>query len=148
MDAKLLQASLKRESRISSVEHAERDIASIYAAINAHGRWKFRIKDAIRTGESNWNPEELKPDNQCAFGKWLYSFPLDERDEHFKVVHDLHAKFHQAAAKVLELAITGRQEEAHKLSHDFNSEYSILTSELVLALSNWSKELQTTYGIR
>ena len=46
---------------------------AITKGIGAHGMWKQRILDAIKTGKSEWTPEIVCQDNQCEFGKWLYS---------------------------------------------------------------------------
>ena len=52
---------------------------AIIAGIGAHGMWKQRLIDAIRTGESQWTPEIVCQDDQCDFGKWLYSCGAHEK---------------------------------------------------------------------
>ncbi len=45
----------------------------ITKAIGMHGIWKLRLKQAIDLGSSEFSVEHISPDNECAFGKWLYS---------------------------------------------------------------------------
>lgn len=88
---------------------------AITKGIGAHGMWKQRILDAIKTGKSEWTPEIVCQDNQCEFGKWLYSCSTDEKSSpHYSNVKNLHAEFHKTAAKVLTLAITNNKAEAEK----------------------------------
>jgi len=71
------------------------DPATLDHAIAAHAKWKFRLREAIRTGQSEWTVEKVRPDDQCEFGKWLNSLPLPDRMmNEWKDVKALHAKFH------------------------------------------------------
>lgn len=111
----------------------------ITAAIAAHGQWKQRLIDAIDTGNSEFKPDVLKQDNQCAFGKWFYSLPAAEQNSSSgKEIKDLHAKFHQYAGNILHLALIGKKDEARK-EIGFGSEYSKCSSQLVSALTKWKK---------
>jgi hypothetical protein len=45
------------------------DPASLDHAIAAHAEWKFRLREAIKTGQSGWAVENVRPDDLCrAFG--------------------------------------------------------------------------------
>jgi hypothetical protein len=84
-------------------------------AINAHMRWKIRLR-AVIDGRSDEaiDPETLARDDQCPLGKWLHGsggaqfreLPL------FAELTDQHAEFHLHAASVLEQAQQGYQHEA------------------------------------
>src|ERR1035438_7643070 len=77
--------------------------------------WKSRLRAAIDAGRSDVTPEQVEPDNLCAFGKWLHGLPSSDRNsEHFKKVQPLHAAFHKEAANVLRLALSGKKPEASK----------------------------------
>jgi len=111
-------------------------------AIGAHGAWKLKLKTAIATSRFASDPANVSRDDQCDFGRWLYSSSLDEATrtgKPYQVVRRLHAEFHSCAGKVLALAISGRAEEASTL---FNSEYDEKSSTLVRALTKWRGELQ------
>ena len=111
-------------------------------AILAHGQWKVRLESAIATGKSEFRPETVKPDNNCVFGKWFYGLPESEKNSKFYAeVKDLHAQFHLAAAKVLELAIAGKPDEAMKLMTE--GEYIRSSAKLILALGRWLNSVQS-----
>ncbi|MBI5768271.1 MAG: nitrate- and nitrite sensing domain-containing protein [Verrucomicrobia bacterium] len=88
-------------------------VAQIGKAIAAHGMWKTRLAKAIETGTCDIPVEKVAVDNQCDFGKWLYSLPAGEQQSaEFKKVRELHACFHKEAADVLRLALGGQKEQA------------------------------------
>lgn len=113
----------------------------VKTAIGVHGLWKHRIVQAIETGKSEWEPAKVAPHNLCDFGKWLETVPVSERSEHYNKVHPLHASFHKEAARVLELAVTGKTEAARTAS-ERNSAYGKLTSDLTGAMMTWLKAVE------
>ena len=81
-----------------------RDSSNVVRAIAAHAKWKFYLRQAIETGTSEWTVAEVRPDNQCEFGKWLLALPRGDRDpKHWDAVRQLHAEFHEEAAEVLKM---------------------------------------------
>lgn len=109
----------------------------INAAILAHGQWKARLISTIESGKSDFTPEKVGVDNLCDFGKWFHSLVgADTTSENYKEVLDLHAEFHKAAAKVLALGLAGKKKEAQD-AMDVGSEYSNISSSLILALGRW-----------
>ena len=118
------------------------DTEKLVDAIAAHAKWRFNLKQAIETGRSEFNVETVKSDADCEFGQWLRSLPLAERvSENWRIVRDLHAEFHEAAAAVLDMALTGRTEEANdELGR--KGRFSQISTELTLAMSTWRKESQ------
>lgn len=115
----------------------------ITKAIGAHGMWKTRLTQAIDTGKMDANVDTVRVDNQCAFGKWLYGATLDAKDKtspYYEEVRGLHAKFHQAAAQVVELAVAGKKREAQQLM-SLEGEYTKVSSKLTAAMSAWVKGL-------
>ena len=114
---------------------------AINNGIAAHGMWKQRLIDAIKTGESEWTPEIVCQDNQCEFGKWLYSCNADEKSSpHYETIRSLHADFHTTAAGILKLALTGKQNEAEKLI-GMGSEYRNVSGALTKEMMDWKNEL-------
>ena len=115
------------------------DPETIQKAIGAHGMWKARLKTAIATGKSEFQVTNVKVDNLCEFGKWLYALPVQERTSPAgKAVQDLHAKFHQEAAKVLDLALRGQKADAEK-AIELGSEFAKTSADLTRAMMNWQK---------
>jgi hypothetical protein len=108
-------------------------------AIAAHAKWKYRLMEAIDTGKSQWHVSDVRTDNSCEFGKWLYAQPLSERlSEHCKNVRTLHAEFHVLAAQVLELALAGRKVEA-TAAMALGSRFATVSSNLTMAVLAWKE---------
>jgi len=115
---------------------------AIKKGIGAHGMWKQRLLKAIKSGESEWVPEVVCQDNQCEFGKWLYSCSPDQKSSpHYNNVKELHAEFHKSAANVLALALEKKQAEAEKqisVGSDYANNTNALTKEMMQWHSNVS----------
>jgi len=110
-------------------------------AIGAHGRWKTNLKNAIATGSIDTSVETIRVNNQCAFGKWLYGAtltPKDKTSSHYRTVKDLHAEFHKTAARVAELAVTGKKVEAEKMMA-LGGEFASISSKLTRAMMEWKE---------
>ena len=114
---------------------------AITKGIAAHGMWKQRLIDAIKTGQSEWTPEIVCQDNQCEFGKWLYSCsPVEKSSPHYNKILNLHADFHKTAAHVLELALKENTTEAEeKISAE--SEYATTSRTLTREMMDWKTDL-------
>ena len=122
------------------------DPASLDHAIAAHAKWKFRLREAIRTGQSEWTVEKVRPDDLCEFGKWLNSLPLTDRMmNEWKDVKTLHAKFHVAAAEVLDSAITGRESEATTAMAPGGT-FADVSMKLVKIITDWKKKASGSKG--
>ena len=114
---------------------------AIAKGIGAHGMWKQRLIKAIESGESEWTPDIVCQDNQCEFGKWLYSCTPEEKSSaHFANVKDLHAQFHQSAAKVLTLALEHKKVEAER-EIESGSEYAKKSNALTKEMMAWKSNL-------
>jgi methyl-accepting chemotaxis protein len=110
-------------------------------AIAAHAKWKYRLREAIDTGTSQWQVQDVRTDNACEFGKWLIEVPLSQRlSEHYKTVRDLHAQFHVAAADVLALALAGLRDEANA-AIAIGSRFAAVSSKLTMAVVAWREEV-------
>jgi methyl-accepting chemotaxis protein len=64
----------------------------------------------------------------------------DKTSSHYEEVKNLHAKFHQTAAQVVELAVTGKKREAQHLM-SLEGEYTKISSKLTAAMSAWLKNV-------
>jgi hypothetical protein len=113
----------------------------IINAIGVHGNWKQRLRRAIETGNSDFTVDKLKVDNQCDFGKWLHSLSSDEKNSsHWHNIQQLHAKFHIEAARLLELAIQGKPQEAQDAML-VGSDFARLSGQLTMAMVKWKSSL-------
>lgn len=114
----------------------------IKAAIAAHGAWKVRLKQAIENGNSDFKPDIVKLDNQCDFGKWLYSAtPEVKQSSFYDAVKKLHAEFHATAGKVLLLAVTGQKAEAEK-AYGLGSDYAKISALLTNEMMKWNNSVK------
>lgn len=114
---------------------------AIIKGIGAHGMWKQRLVDAINTGQSEWTPDVVCQDNQCEFGKWLYSCDSQEKSSpHYEKIRELHAKFHLSAAEVLKLALAGKKQEAEG-AIDQGSDYKSISNALTMEMMKWKSDL-------
>jgi methyl-accepting chemotaxis protein len=117
-------------------------IRQINAAILAHDEWKAHLLAAIEAGSSTFEPNQVRADDLCAFGKWLQSAGVDLKSSpHYERVCDLHVRFHKAAADVLTLAIGGMGTQA-LTSLEFGSDYVKASVLLVDQLELWRAELE------
>ncbi|HKN71369.1 MAG TPA: CZB domain-containing protein [Terriglobales bacterium] len=109
----------------------------IQKAIAAHSSWKARLKTAVATGKFEVSPADVKVDNRCEFGKWLYGpdfSAAEKQTKNYSTAVDLHAKFHREAAQIVEWATSGHKDEAEKamgLEGSYTKASSALTKELV-----------------
>lgn len=114
----------------------------INKALTAHGAWKLRLLNAISHGSSEFKVAVVEADNQCDFGRWMYSLPVEVRmSEPCATIRKLHAEFHVEAARVLSLAVSGSTEEA-LAALEPRSQYANLSGQLALALVKWKQSLK------
>lgn len=110
-------------------------VDEINKAVGAHGMWKIRLREAIDTGKSTFTVANVKVDNLCEFGKWLYSLPSAQQTEaHWKTVQTMHAEFHKVASSILAAALSGQKEQAEnglKAGGDFARTSAKLTAAMV-----------------
>jgi len=114
----------------------------ITKAISAHGQWKLRLRTAITRGQSDFTVADVRCDDQCEFGKWLYDPSLDvatRRGMPYIVVRRLHAEFHECAADVLDQALSGKRDQAEAA---YETDYTPRSEKLVRALAKWRREFE------
>lgn len=115
--------------------------AHITKAVGAHGMWKSRLKKAIESGSADITPEKAEVDDQCEFGKWLYSLPSeDQNSPECREVMRLHACFHQEAGNVLRLALKGEKESARRCMA-VNGSFGIASEHLTAQMKAWKNQL-------
>lgn len=118
------------------------DCDQIDHAISNHEIWKIHLKQAIDGGVFETPSSIVRMDNQCEFGKWIYSLSTDAGiDPHYIAVKELHAQFHQSAALILELINGSRKDEARK-SLNVGGEFNFISSKLILALIDWKESIK------
>lgn len=107
-----------------------------------HLVWKKRVEVAIRINAPRIPPEILHGSGLCPFGKWLKRAErcvCCRSTPHFGDVKVLYGKFHQTARQIGVLLAAGERVQAREL---LNSEYSIASRKLTLAISAWGKAVE------
>jgi len=112
------------------------DADNIVRAIAAHAKWKYYLRQAIKTGKSEWTVPTVRVDDQCEFGTWLRSVEPADRG---------HGEFHRAAADVLELALSGRRDEAEAAIAP-DSRFADVSKKLTLAMMAWKEDATSQTG--
>jgi hypothetical protein len=117
------------------------DGSQIDHGIASHARWKYRLFDAVKSGESEWTVGQIRSHTHCEFGRWLATLSPDERQsEQCQAVMTLHQEFHAAAAEVLDLALS-KQTEAAQAAIGLNSHFSLVSANLTQAMTAWKGSL-------
>lgn len=120
---------------------AEATLKKITKAKGAHAAWKLKLSTAISLGKTDLDPQVVKCDDQCEFGKWLYGSSIEadlKTGVPYSVIRRLHAEFHVCASQVLDKINSGDLANAKT---QFDSEYDHRSSQLLKALTKWSGEL-------
>lgn len=115
----------------------------IAKAIRDHERWKVNLGALIESGTVSADAFDVGKDNICTFGRWLYgsTIPNDARyDPNYIIVHFLHSKFHECAAKVVHLASEGKRAQAGALMAS-DGEYAKISGQLTATMLEWMKSV-------
>jgi len=107
-------------------------------ALSAHRQWKDHLIHAIAIGASEFQPNLVRKDNQCAFGKWLrQEVPQPvQQTAGYQALVQAHANFHLETGHVLELALSGQRQEAeHAIG--MGSDWRKRSAELISRLLSW-----------
>jgi len=114
----------------------------IVKAIGAHAKWKLRLRHVIDSGTAEIDMADIGREDRCPFGQWMFGPTVSEETResaNFLVARELHAKFHNAAARIVELVSEGKRADADRL---LNGEYSQLSTELTALLVNWRRRVE------
>jgi len=115
------------------------DAELIRKAIMAHAEWKTRLQKAIETGKVDVSVAKARSATDCQLGAWLTGTDLtavEKRTDHYQTIKRLHAKFHEEAARIVQLIMVGQKEAATK-SLGLLGEYSVASAALTNALAKW-----------
>jgi len=113
-------------------------------AFSAHGFWKLWLTHAINTGQTDLTVDNARKEDRCGFGRWLHSLPDDVKSTaEWQQVREVHERFHQDAAHVLELALRGKQEDA-LLEVGRRGCFTESSKALTAAIIDWKSSLVQT----
>jgi methyl-accepting chemotaxis protein len=117
------------------------DRGQIDKGVGAHAMWKSRLQSAIDSGKLEVSLDVVRVDNACAFGKWFLGSDIPEnvkQTAQYQSIKEMHAQFHKAAARVGELAISGKKADAEQMMSE-NGDFASLSQRLTSALMDWKR---------
>ena len=108
-------------------------------AIQAHSAWKLKLSTYLRKPDGSINSAILRPDNKCTLGQWLHGEgrKFANVPEYKKLVTE-HARFHRAAAAVVDKANAG-QSTSEDTALGGKSEFGAASSSVVALILNMKK---------
>ena len=116
-------------------------VANTEEALGAHPRWMSQLREVVLEAHPGVDVESIRAADQCELGKWLHGpawYADDQQSDDYQEVNRLHAEFHELAAQVVELAASGKKNEAYAL---FYGEYVTMSGRLALVLRAWQDRL-------
>ena len=121
-------------------------VVDIQQAIDSHALWMSSLRQAILDAQTPIDVAGIRAEDQCEFGKWLYGPRLSDEDRassSYQEVKRLHAEFHEAAARVVELAASGQTRDAYDLLY---GDYITMSGRLAIAMRAWQDTLRGAAG--
>lgn len=135
---------LHRGEYVRASERVKKLLAKLFVlvadgktAIDSHMKWKERLRDHITGhGAEALTTAQVARDDQCTLGLWLNGDGLRHHGQSpaFKTLQQAHARFHQCAGEVLNLAHSGQREEALRLLDDPTGAYARASDEVTTAI--------------
>jgi len=110
----------------------------IQVAVGAHGLWKVKLHAAIDKETGAFTVAGAGVDHKCDCGKFLHTQVDAElkKSAYWRRCRDLHARFHQEAARVLQLALAGKKAAAQE-AMDPDSEFARISRSLTAEMLKW-----------
>ncbi len=113
-----LDDAVKSMPATAEGESAELSGLNFITAMEAHAKWKMRLKEYIEgRSDTELTVESISRDDQCVLGKWLYNEGKGQFGHlpEFQNLVNLHQEFHTCAGRVLATAQEGDPEKALQL---------------------------------
>ncbi|MCK9380880.1 MAG: CZB domain-containing protein [Sulfuritalea sp.] len=117
-------------------------IASEGEAIDAHLRWKARLKDYIQgVGKEDLKIDVVSRDDQCTLGQWITGIGGERFGQMpaFSAVRSCHAQFHRCAKEVLVVAQQDKRRALQMLEEGAYPDASKQVAEAIAALFEGQK---------
>lgn len=130
----------KKKDIIESTNSGQRSGLNLIEAIEVHMKWKSRLQNAIDgISQETLNPAVINLDNQCEFGKWIYSpvSKIFQDHPHFEKLRQDHAEFHRIAGNIVTQVQNHSKENLEKLMEEFNQ----ISHKVIRDLSELTKFL-------
>jgi hypothetical protein len=105
------------------------DAAFRTTAKQAHALWRTRLRDAIQCRGGDLDHDTVAADDRCELGRILQQFGSDRAE--LQELREEHARFHQHAARILQMARDGRTAAA---TRSLEGEYELISGNLQMLI--------------
>jgi methyl-accepting chemotaxis protein len=106
-------------------------------AIEAHTKWKSKLRMCVSNHEYCPDPASAEKDNACSLGQWIYG---DGRrfadDDDFRKLRQDHADFHRCAARIIRAVQQNQAAEADSL---LAGEYAKISTQVIVLLNHMKR---------
>ncbi len=127
-------------ARAQAVAAEGRDIASFEEMIEAHLKWKLRLKEYLAGGGQPIDADEACQDHLCQMGKWIHGKGRNLAGmPEYENLKQHHAAFHQCAGQIIRHSDDGQREQAARL---LDGTFSDCTQKTVGAIRALRTSLQ------
>lgn len=110
-------------------------------AIQAHSAWKMKLASYLRRPDGSLDPAIIRPDNRCALGQWLHGEGAKHAGSaEYKTLVAEHARFHRAAASVVDMAHAGKDTSA-ETALGSSSEFGTASKNVVAAIMSLKRKV-------
>jgi hypothetical protein len=106
-------------------------------AMTAHELWRSLLVQAALTGRGQLSVSAARREDMCEFGRWLAQLGDLPEVPQVAPMRDLHRHFHEEAAAVLDLAMSGKRAEATRALGP-GSRFDEASLRLTAALRDWA----------
>ena len=111
-------------------------------AIEAHTKWKSKLRMCIADHEKCPDPMAAEKDNACSLGQWIYGDGQRfSDDDDFRQLRQDHAGFHRCAARIIRSVQQNQVAEAENL---LSSEYAKISTQVIGLLSHMKRRCKAT----
>ena len=110
-------------------------------AIQAHSSWKIKLSSYLRKPDGSLRSVEVRTEGRCPLGQWLHGEgrKFSSLPEYLALIND-HAKFHNAAADVVDKANSGKETNQDR-AIGIGSEYATASQNVVKSIINLKKKI-------
>ncbi len=141
-------ATADRMSASATIKHPptaaslDADPHIFVTAIEAHTKWKSKLRMCIADHEKCPDPMAAEKDNACSLGQWIYGDGQRfSDDDDFRQLRQDHAGFHRCAARIIRSVQQNQVAEAENL---LSSEYAKISTQVIGLLSHMKRRCKAT----
>src|SRR5690349_17091669 len=108
-------------------------------AVEAHVKWKTRLRMFINGGGEKLDTATVSKDNVCPLGQWIYGEGAKHRNlAAYKLLQAEHANFHKCAGQVVDKSVSGDKKAAESLLE--SGAFRSASAQTVTAILQMKKE--------